>query len=129
MYEILLGLFLVVALLLIGVILLQQGKGADMGASFGSGSSNTVFGASGAGNFLTRTTWVLLALFFMIALALGYMSSHRDKAADAAADVFSEQGAEAPASETPAMTATPAPATDVPAAPVAQPAPAGDVPN
>nr|WP_251358378.1 preprotein translocase subunit SecG [Kangiella sp. TOML190] len=61
---------LVVALLLIGIILIQQGKGAEMGASFGAGGSNTLFGAPGAGNFLTKSTTVLAILFFVIALAI-----------------------------------------------------------
>ena len=67
---------LVVALLLIGVILIQQGKGAEMGASFGAGASNTLFGAPGAGNFLTKSTTVLAIVFFAIALAIGAVNSH-----------------------------------------------------
>ncbi|GAA4359101.1 preprotein translocase subunit SecG [Kangiella marina] len=70
---------LVVALLLIGIILIQQGKGAEMGASFGSGASNTLFGAPGSGNFLTRSTTVLAIVFFAIALAIGAVNSS-DKA-------------------------------------------------
>ncbi len=129
MYEILLGLFLLVAILLITIILLQQGKGADMGASFGAGASNTVFGASGSGNFMTRSTAILAILFFVIALALGYLSSHRDKSATAADDLL------APVETTPVEAAvTPAadasvPAADVPAADVPASAPAAsDVP-
>lgn len=97
MYEILLGLFLVIALALIGIILLQQGKGADLGASFGAGSSNTVFGAAGSGNFLTKATWWLSLVGLVILLVLGYMASHRDPAASAADDVF----ADAPAVDAP----------------------------
>ena len=70
-YEVLLVAYLIVALLLIGFVLIQQGKGADMGASFGSGGSNTVFGSSGSGNFMSRTTAVLAGLFFFISLTLG----------------------------------------------------------
>lgn len=76
MYNILLGVYLLVALILIGLVLIQQGKGADMGASFGSGASNTVFGSGGSGNFLTRSTAVLATLFFVISLALGHISTH-----------------------------------------------------
>ena len=72
------GLFyLLAALGVIGLVLIQQGKGADMGASFGAGASNTVFGASGSGNFLTRTTAVLATVFFVISLLLGRMSTHK----------------------------------------------------
>lgn len=82
LYEVLLVVYLIVALMLIGMVLMQQGKGADMGASFGAGSSNTVFGASGSGNFLTRTTAILATLFFVISLILGNLSSTQEKQAD-----------------------------------------------
>lgn len=82
MYEILLVIDLIVALMLIGLVLIQQGKGADMGASFGAGGSNTVFGSTGSGNFLTRSTAVLATLFFIINLALGSMSGHVEKNVD-----------------------------------------------
>lgn len=81
-YEILLVLDLVVALMLIGLVLIQQGKGADMGASFGGGGSNTVFGSTGSGNFLTRSTAILAGLFFIINLALGSMSTNLEKSVD-----------------------------------------------
>ena len=77
MYEILLVVYLIVALVLIGFVLIQQGKGAGMGASFGSGASNTVFGASGAGNFMTRTTAILAVMFFALSLVLGNLSTHK----------------------------------------------------
>ena len=123
MYEILLGLFLVIALALIGIILLQQGKGADLGASFGAGASNTVFGAAGSGNFMTKATWWLALVSLVILLVLGYMASHRDKAATATDDVF----AEAPVAELPATDAAAVPASDIPAAAEAAPVNA-DVP-
>lgn len=63
------------ALGLIGIILIQQGKGADAGAAFGSGGSSTMFGARGAASFLTRTTAILAILFFTNSLALAYLSS------------------------------------------------------
>ena len=64
---------------LIGFILLQQGKGADAGAAFGSGASSTVFGARGSGNFLTRTTSVLALIFLINSLVLSYMASQQIK--------------------------------------------------
>ncbi|NDW15751.1 preprotein translocase subunit SecG [Alteromonas genovensis] len=81
-YEVLLVAYLVVALLLVGFVLIQQGKGADMGASFGSGGSNTVFGSGGSGNFMTRTTSILAGLFFFISLSLGAMTANRESADD-----------------------------------------------
>ena len=75
MVQILMILLLIVSIAMIGVILIQRGKGADMGASFGAGASGTVFGSAGSGNFLTRTTAILAVLFFAIALGLTYLGS------------------------------------------------------
>ncbi|HET8710575.1 MAG TPA: preprotein translocase subunit SecG, partial [Spongiibacteraceae bacterium] len=61
------------AISIIGLILLQQGKGADMGASFGAGASQTLFGSRGSGNALTRTTAILAAIFFATSLALSVL--------------------------------------------------------
>jgi preprotein translocase subunit SecG len=65
------------ALAMIGLILIQHGKGADMGAAFGSGSSGSLFGASGSANFLSRTTAVLASVFFVCTLALAYFGNVR----------------------------------------------------
>lgn len=70
---------ILVALGLIGLVLLQQGKGADIGAAFGSGASNTVFGARGSANFLSRTTAVLAVLFFVTSLSLAYFVTSAPK--------------------------------------------------
>lgn len=82
LYEILIVVYLLVALSLIGLVLIQQGKGADMGASFGAGSSATVFGSSGSGNFLTKSTTYLAVAFFIISLVLGNLTANRVKATD-----------------------------------------------
>ncbi|NTS75336.1 preprotein translocase subunit SecG [Catenovulum sp. SM1970] len=82
MYEILLGAFLLTAIALVGLILIQQGKGADMGSSFGAGASNTMFGSSGSGNFLTKSTAVLATIFFVLSLILGNLSSKQNKQVD-----------------------------------------------
>ncbi len=97
MYQILLVSFLVVAVALIGLILIQHGKGADMGASFGAGASNTVFGASGSGNFLTRSTAILAVLFFSLALGLGYLTAHQTSAVttDVATQIEQQEAAKA----------------------------------
>lgn len=67
------------ALGVIGLVLLQHGKGADMGAAFGSGASGSLFGATGSANFLSRTTAVLAAIFFVTTLTLTYLGSYKSK--------------------------------------------------
>ncbi|WP_434356718.1 preprotein translocase subunit SecG [Parasalinivibrio latis] len=79
MYEILLVVYLLAALGVIGLVLVQQGKGADMGASFGAGASGTLFGSSGSGNFLTRMTAIFATVFFVLSLILGNMTTHKEK--------------------------------------------------
>jgi preprotein translocase subunit SecG len=73
--TIILAVQILTALGMIGLILLQHGKGADMGAAFGSGASGSLFGASGSANFLSRTTAVLAAVFFVCTLALAYFGN------------------------------------------------------
>ena len=70
---------LLVALALVGMVLLQHGKGADMGAAFGSGASGSLFGATGSANFLSRTTGVLAVVFFLTSLSLAYMMASKPK--------------------------------------------------
>ncbi|WP_047049804.1 preprotein translocase subunit SecG [Vibrio mexicanus] len=79
MFTVLLVIYLLAALGVIGLVLIQQGKGADMGASFGAGGSNTVFGASGSGNFLTRMTAIFATVFFIISLVLGNMTTNKSE--------------------------------------------------
>ena len=69
----------VAALGVIGLVLMQHGKGADMGAAFGSGASGSLFGATGSANFLSRTTAVLAAVFFVTSLSLAYLASNTPK--------------------------------------------------
>lgn len=80
-YEILMVVYVLISLALIGFVLIQQGKGADMGASFGSGGANTVLGTSG-GNFMTKTTAILATIFFVICLILGNLTAQKSKVAD-----------------------------------------------
>src|SRR5512143_945830 len=70
-----------VAIALIALVLLQHGKGADMGAAFGSGSAGSLFGASGSANFLSRSTAVLASLFFLTSLGLAYYGVQQHKPA------------------------------------------------
>jgi len=94
MYEILLVVYLIIAVILIGFVLIQQGKGAGMGASFGSGASNTVFGAGGSGNFMTRTTAVLAIAFFVLSLVLGNLSSKKVSVNDSFSNLSVEKPVE-----------------------------------
>ena len=77
LFSLLLTVHILVALAIIGLVLMQHGKGADMGAAFGSGSSGSLFGASGSANFLSRTTGVLATVFFVATLALAYFGNAR----------------------------------------------------
>ena len=100
---------------LIGFILLQQGKGADAGAAFGSGASATVFGSRGSGNFLTRTTSVLALIFLINSLVLSYLASQQIKSQGS----LMEHATPVPLVNTqqqtkPAQTSTPAPTPAVP---------------
>lgn len=77
LYSILVSIDVLLAIGIIGLILIQHGKGADVGAAFGSGASGTVFGSQGSASFLTRLTAVLATLFFVNSLALAYLASNR----------------------------------------------------
>ncbi len=107
---------IVICVALVVVILLQQGKGAEIGAVFG-GSSQTVFGASGAGNVLTKTTWAMAAVFFATSIFLAYASARR-----ITGSVFGAGGGGSLMSKKVAVPAAP-PIPGAPAAPKA-PAPA-----
>ena len=101
MFELVLLLHVVFACVLVILILLQQGKGADMGAAFGSGSSNTVFGSQGPASFLMKLTGGLMALFFVTSLVLGHCStSHGSSLGLGVVPVHSVQTS-APATTTP----------------------------
>lgn len=79
MFTAILVIHIITAIVMIGLILVQHGKGADAGASFGSGAAGTVFGAAGSASFLTRATAVLATIFFITSLALAY---HAQKQAE-----------------------------------------------
>jgi preprotein translocase subunit SecG len=109
------------ALGVIGLVLLQHGKGADMGAAFGSGASGSLFGATGSANFLSRTTAVLAALFFATTLALTYLGAYRSKpsagvlGAAVTAPVAASAAASAPVGGSAPVVAAPASPASVPA--------------
>jgi len=79
LFSLVLTVHILVALGIIGLVLMQHGKGADMGAAFGSGASGSLFGASGSANFLSRTTAMLAAVFFATSLAMAYLASNQPK--------------------------------------------------
>ena len=80
LFSTILLIHILAAIGVIGLVLVQHGKGADMGAAFGSGASGSLFGATGSANFLSRTTSVLAAVFFVTSLSLAYIASNKPKA-------------------------------------------------
>jgi preprotein translocase subunit SecG len=106
-----------VALAIIGLVLLQHGKGADMGSGFGGGASSSLFGATGSANFLSRATAVLATLFFILSLVLAYLATNRPHESGSVVDrVPQQQQPAAPAaakkdekSEVPGAVPSPAP--------------------
>ena len=121
-----------VALAIIGLVLLQHGKGADMGSGFGGGASGSLFGASGSANFLSRATAVLATIFFILSLTLAYLATNRPREGGSVVDRARSEQQSAPAAkdekkEVPGSTAPAAPAPAAPAAqgvPASPPAPA-----
>ena len=80
-----------IALAIIGLVLLQHGKGADMGSGFGGGASGSLFGATGSANFLSRATAVLATIFFALSLALAYLATHRTPDSGGVMDAVRQQ--------------------------------------
>ncbi len=87
MQSLALVIHVVLAVGVIGLVLIQHGKGADAGAAFGSGASATVFGARGSASFLTRATTILVALFFTTSIFLFYLAAHREGGIQSVTDV------------------------------------------
>ncbi|HAT33593.1 MAG TPA: preprotein translocase subunit SecG [Janthinobacterium sp.] len=114
------------ALIIIGLVLLQHGKGADMGAAFGSGASGSLFGATGSSNFMSKSTGVAAAIFFSATLGLSYMSTNRSTTVGGG--VMDKVTKPVPVTGAAAIPGTTAPAP----APVTAPAastPAGQIPK
>jgi preprotein translocase subunit SecG len=82
MYQVIIVIHILLGLSIVGLILMQQGKGADAGATFGGGGSGSVFGAQGAASFLSRTTAILAALFFSTSLGLAWMNGNKGATVD-----------------------------------------------
>jgi preprotein translocase subunit SecG len=118
--NLLLAVQLISAIVMVGLVLVQHGKGADMGASFGSGTSGSLFGATGSANFLSRSTAVCATIFFSATLVLAYFGTSSVSKRPEGTSVFERAAASASA---PAGAS--APAAQIPTAPVAaMPAPA-----
>jgi preprotein translocase subunit SecG len=105
------------AVTIIGLVLLQHGKGADMGAAFGSGASGSLFGATGSSNFLSKSTGVAAAIFFCATLGLAFLGNRPAAGSGGVMDKLPAPTAPAPANSAPAATAPAIPAPDAPAAP------------
>jgi preprotein translocase subunit SecG len=126
--NLVLALQILTALVMIGLVLIQHGKGADMGASFGSGASGSLFGATGSANFLSRSTAVCAFVFFVATLYLAYSANDRPKATTGS--VLDRPAASAPAAATAASgaAAIPGVASGSAAAPIAAPIAAPSAP-
>jgi preprotein translocase subunit SecG len=118
-YTVMIVLHVLIALAIIGLVLLQHGKGADMGSGFGGGASASLFGATGSANFLSRTTAALATVFFILSLALAYFASNRPKSESGILDAVKT---EKPTSDVPQPPQKPAPEAAKPAAEEAKPA-------
>jgi preprotein translocase subunit SecG len=133
MLNLVVALQIITALVMIGLVLIQHGKGADMGASFGSGASGSLFGATGSANFMSRSTAVCAAIFFACTLALAYFSN--DRARPSTGSVLDQPTVSAPAASGPLTGAAQVPGAAsvptvvVPAVPAATASGAGAVPS
>ncbi|MFN6996245.1 MAG: preprotein translocase subunit SecG [Aquincola tertiaricarbonis] len=119
--NIVLAVQLLTAITMIGLVLVQHGKGADMGASFGGGSSGSLFGATGSANFLSRSTAACATVFFICTLALAYLNSRERTVEPATGGTVFERAI--PSAPTPAASAA-LPSASTPVAPVVPAAPA-----
>jgi len=91
LHTLVLTVHVIAGLSIIGLVLIQHGKGADMGAAFGSGASGSLFGATGSANFLSRVTAVFAAVFFVTSLGLSYIATARPKQGGSVMDAASAQ--------------------------------------
>lgn len=117
--NIVLAVQLLTAITMIGLVLIQHGKGADMGASFGSGASGSLFGATGSANFLSRSTAACATVFFICTLALAYLNSRERTVEPASGGTVFERAIPSAPPVGGSAPAASAPAAVVPAAPVA----------
>jgi preprotein translocase subunit SecG len=102
MYSLVLAINVLSGLGVIGLVLMQHGKGADMGAAFGSGSSGSLFGATGSSNFLSKSTGILAAVFFITCLGLNYLAGSQPQGKSVVDSIKLEQKSEVPVAPVPA---------------------------
>ncbi len=109
LYQIVIVIHILLGIGVVGLVLMQQGKGADAGAAFGSGASGSVFGAQGSASFLSRSTAIFASLFFTTSLVLAVMSGYHAKKTDIIMDapVVKEQPSDVPLTQAPAADAIP----------------------
>ncbi len=93
MYQVIIVIHVLLGLSIVGLILMQQGKGADAGSAFGTGSAGSVFGAQGAASFLSRATAILASLFFITSLGLAVINGHKGMAYDLMSQPETQQDA------------------------------------
>ena len=122
-FTVVIVLHVLVALTIIGLVLLQHGKGADMGSGFGGGSSGSLFGATGSANFLSRMTAALATIFFLTSLGLAYFATHKPKTSGSIMDAVKSEPPPA------AQPAPRSPQAEVPKPAAAEGSKAKDVPN
>jgi preprotein translocase subunit SecG len=124
---VILGVHVLLALMIIGLVLLQRGKGAEAGAGFGSGASGTVFGARGTSTLFSKLTAVFAALFFVTSLSLAYLGSHATVEPTSVLERAAQAAAAAPSKAPPPAITPSTPPAATPAPPAS--APAQDAPN
>jgi preprotein translocase subunit SecG len=126
LYTLMVVIQVIMALLIMGLVLVQHGKGADMGAAFGSGASGSLFGATGSSSFLSKATAVAATLFFCATLALAYLGNAHTAPSAGVMKTLGAPPAEAPAankaSEIPPVTGTTTDQSTQPAQPASTPA-------
>lgn len=126
MEPIIIALHILICIAIVGLILLQQGKGAEVGASFGSGGSQTLFGSTGSGNLLSHATAILVTIFFVTSFGLSLLAKNKsaigsgDVGIPSAAVIEQHNQAQQSAGDAPAAPAPAPTAGDAPAAPPAQ---------
>jgi len=113
MYQLILCVHVLAAICLIGLVLVQQGKGAMVGAAFGSGASQTVFGSRGAGSFMLRLTMTFVVIFFVTSISLNWLTSHSIKREQTGLPSVLQQAAEQSAASAAQKPGAPSP-TDLP---------------
>jgi len=132
MEQLVIAVHVLLAIGIIALVMVQQGKGADMGASFGAGASQTLFGAVGSGNLLSHATAILTALFFATSIGLAFIAKHHaggsGDAGVPSSEVIQSHNDAAGVPAVPSAPAATTPAADVPVQPTAANAVASDAP-